>query len=191
MGATRDVLGFQFVQLSLRADFIQAAGTAAARAAGHLHLPGAPIDVQVMLLQPGVAHDHLLTAQACHSEEGAFQVVPVSQDQLHYLSYRASFVQGAIHITDGDWARKGSGREAVRFDVRAVNEHSGGPGVQEHLHGSGFSGVSGLEFNVQSEGPPGPFRLVQYIDNELGWKMSFPSGPPHASPDGHPLRGSF
>ena len=144
-----------------------------------------------MLLQPGVAHDHLLTAQACHSEEGTFRVVPVSQDQLHYLRYRASFVQGAIHITDRDWARKGLGREVVHFDVRAVNEHPGGPGVQECLHCSGFSGVSGLEFNVQLEGPPGPFRLVQYIDNELGQKTSFPSGSPHMSPDGHPLRESF
>ena len=187
----RDVPGFQFVQLSLRADFIQAARTAAARAAGHFHLPGAPIDVQVMLLQPGEAHDHLLTAQACHSEEGMFRVVLVSQDQLHYLCYRASFVQGAIHITDRDWARKGSGREVVRFDVRAVNEHPGGPRVQERLHCSGFSSVSGLEFNVQSEGPLGSFRLVQYVDNELGRKMSFPSGSPHTSPDGHPLRGSF
>ena len=79
----------------------------------------------------------------------------------------------------------------VRFDVCTVNEHPGGPGVQEHLHCSGFSGVSGLEFNVQSEGPPRPVRLVQYVDNELGQKMSFPSGSPHTFLDGHPLRGSF
>ena len=103
------MLGLELVQLSLHADFISATGTAAAGAVGHLHLPGDPIDVWVMLLQPGVAHDHFLTAQACHGEEGTFRVVPVSQDQLHYLHHGASFVQGAIHITDGDWAQKGGG----------------------------------------------------------------------------------
>ena len=143
-----NVPGLEFVQLSLCADFVSATRTAAAGAAGHLHLPSDPINVQVMLLQPGVAHDHFLTAQACHGEEGMFQVVLVSQDQLHYLRHGASFIQGAIHITDGDWARKGLGREAVRFDIRTVNEHPGGPGIQEHLHCSGLSGVSGLEFNV-------------------------------------------
>ena len=86
------MLGFEFVQLSLCADLISATRTAAARAAEHLHLPSDPINVRVVLLQPGVAHDHFLTAQACHSEEGTFQVVPVSQDQLYYLHHGASFI---------------------------------------------------------------------------------------------------
>ena len=39
-------------------------------------------------------------------------------------------------------------REVVCFDIRTVNEHPGGPRIQERLHCSGLSSVSGLEFNV-------------------------------------------
>ena len=91
-GTAGNMPGFKFVQLLLHADLISATGTAAARAVGHLHLPSDPIDVWVVLLQPGVAHDYFLTAQACHSKEGTFRVVPVSQDQLHYLCDGASFI---------------------------------------------------------------------------------------------------
>ena len=46
-----NVPGLEFVQLSLCADFVSATRTAAARAAEHLHIPGDPIDVHVMLHQ--------------------------------------------------------------------------------------------------------------------------------------------
>jgi hypothetical protein len=72
--------GFNLMQLLFRADFVSAARATASGAAGHFYFSGGPVDVGVVFLQPRVAHDYLLTAQASHGKEGSFRVIPVPQD---------------------------------------------------------------------------------------------------------------
>ena len=83
----------------------------------HLHFPSSPVNVWAVFLQPGVAHNDLLIAQASHCEEGTFRVVLVPQDQLHYFRDRISLIQGAIYILNRDTTGEGPGRESVCLHI--------------------------------------------------------------------------
>ena len=51
-----------------------------------------------MLVEPGVSHDDILAPQVCDSEEGAFRVVLISQDEVSHFRYSTGFVKCAIYI---------------------------------------------------------------------------------------------
>ena len=64
----------------------------------HLHFSGLPIDLQIMVLEPGVAEDHALLPKVRDGEEHPFRVGLIIKDYIHHFGDLSYFVRGAIHI---------------------------------------------------------------------------------------------
>ena len=52
----------------------------------HLHFSGLPIDLQIMVLEPGVAKDHALLPEVRDGKEYSFRVDLVMEDYIHHSS---------------------------------------------------------------------------------------------------------
>jgi len=73
------------------------------RASVHLYFSGLPIDLQVMVLEPGITEDHVLLSEAGDSEERPFRVGFVAEDYIYNFRDLACLVGGAI--CKGNWAQ--------------------------------------------------------------------------------------
>jgi len=68
------------------------------RASVHLYLSGLPIDLQVMVLKPGIVKDHALLSKARDSEECSFEVGFVMENYIYHFRDLTCFVGGAVHV---------------------------------------------------------------------------------------------
>jgi hypothetical protein len=73
-------------------------GRATRRASAHLDLPGIPVDLGVVLPEPGVPEDELLLAEPSDSELNSLAVTLVTEDQSCDVSDEAGLIGRAIHI---------------------------------------------------------------------------------------------
>ena len=64
----------------------------------HLHFSGLPIDLRIMVLEPGVAEDHVLLPEVGDSEEHLFRVGLIMENYVYYFRDLPCFVRGAIHV---------------------------------------------------------------------------------------------
>ena len=64
----------------------------ARRASVHLYFSGLPIDLQVVVLEPGITEDHVLLPEAGDSEERSFGVGFVVEDYVYNFGDPACFI---------------------------------------------------------------------------------------------------
>ena len=64
----------------------------------HLHFSGLPIDLRIMVLEPGAAEDHVLLPEVGDGEERSFGVGLITEDYIHYFGDLPRFVRGAIYV---------------------------------------------------------------------------------------------
>ena len=64
----------------------------------HTYLSSLPIDLQVVVLEPGVTKDHALLSKTGDSEERPFRVGFVTEDYVHHFRDLTGLVGGAVHI---------------------------------------------------------------------------------------------
>src|SRR6266436_4297262 len=124
---------------------------AAARAPRHFNITRTPIDLWVVLTEPGVSHYYVLVAKTGYSEMGMFGVVSVSENRVYHLTDGPRFIGRTINIVHWDGACKGSGSELILPNVVPVNEKSVSSAIEECLHGLGLLGVGchNLDLDVQ------------------------------------------
>ena len=87
--------------LTLGSHFVSA-GCATGRAPAHFDVPGVPVDLWVVLLEPGVPEDELLLAESGHGELDSFAVALVMQDNVGNIPDGTSFIGRAVYIEDQD-----------------------------------------------------------------------------------------
>jgi hypothetical protein len=87
--------------LTLHSGFFDA-GHATGRASAHLDLPGIPVDLGVMLPEPGVPEDEFLLAEPSDGELNSLAVTLVMEDQSCNISDEASLIGRAVHIEHRD-----------------------------------------------------------------------------------------
>jgi len=75
-----------------------AASLALREALVHLYFSGLPIDLQIMVLEPGIAKDYALLPEVEDSEEHPFRVDLVIEDYIYYFGDLTCFVRGAVYI---------------------------------------------------------------------------------------------
>jgi len=71
------------------------------RASVHLYFSSLPIDLWVVVLEPGVTEDHTLPSKARDSEEHPFRVGFVTEDYVHHFRDLTSLIGGAIYVERG------------------------------------------------------------------------------------------
>ena len=72
------------------------ASFASRRASVHLHFSSLPIDLWVVVLEPGITEDHTLPSEAVDSEECPFGVGFVMEDYIHHFGDLTSLVGRAV-----------------------------------------------------------------------------------------------
>ena len=120
--------------------------------AAHGHLLGLPVDLWVVLLEPGEAQDDILLSQAGDCEGGAFRVVIESEDCIHNLHNGARFIWSAIYIVDWNGMDEFLSGEAVAFHITPVHELTHGTTVHKGWTRFDFSGVCGLHSHFDDQG---------------------------------------
>ena len=116
------------------------------RASVHLHFSSLPIDLQVMVLKPGITKDHVLPSEAENSEEPPFGVGFVTENHVYHFRDLICLVGGAVHVVHQYGARDTPGVNAFRSDEVLIYEVACGSGVQKHLDGMYLASVCGTNF---------------------------------------------
>jgi len=67
-----------------------------------------PIDLRVVVLEPGITEDHVLLSEAGDSEEHSFGVGFVAKDYVYNFGDLACLVGGTVHVVHckGDWGTR-------------------------------------------------------------------------------------
>jgi len=111
----------------------------------YLHFSGLPIDLQIMVLEPGVAKDHALLPEIRDSKECPFGVGLIMEDYIHHFRNLSCFIRGAIHIEHRYGARDALGTNTLHMDKILVYEVASGSRVQKCFDGIHFTGVGGTD----------------------------------------------
>jgi len=117
----------------------------------HLYFSGLPIDLRVVVLEPGITKDHALSSEAGDSEEHSFGVGFVTENHVYHFRDLTCLVGGAIHVVHWYGARDAPGVNAFRLDEVSIYEVARSSGVQKHLDGMHLAGVGGTDFYQEDD----------------------------------------
>jgi len=110
-----------------------------------------PIDLRVVVLEPGITEDHALSSEAGDSEERPFGVGFVTENHVYYFRDLTCLVGGAIHVVHWYGARDAPGVNAFCSDKVSIYEVAHSSGVQKHLDGMHLAGVGGTDFYQEDD----------------------------------------
>jgi len=104
-----------------------------------------------MVLEPGVAEDHVLLPKVGDSKERPFGVDLVMEDYIHHFRDLPCFVRGAVYVEHRYGMRDALGTDTFRTDKILVYEVAGGSGVQKRFDRIHLTGVSGTDLDRQDD----------------------------------------
>jgi len=134
------------------------------RTSVHLHFSGLPIDLQVVVLEPGITKDHVLSSKAGDSKEHPFRVGFVMENYVYHFRDLTCLVRGAVHVVHWYGVRDAPSINAFRSDKVSIYEVACSPRVQKCLDGMHFAGVCGADFYWQDNRCP---ASIEGVDREL------------------------
>jgi len=117
----------------------------------HLYFSDLPIDLRVVVLEPGITKDHALSSETGDSEEHSFGVGFVTENHVYHFRDLTCLVGGAIHVVHRYGARDAPGVNAFRLDEVSIYEVARSSGVQKHLDGMHLAGVGGTDFYQEDD----------------------------------------
>jgi len=139
------------------------ASFASRRALVHLHFSSLPIDLWVVVLEPGITKDHVLPSKAGDSEERSFGVGFVIENHVYHFRDLTCLVGGAIHIVHRYGARDAPGVNAFRSDEVLIYEVACSSRVQKRLDRMHLAGVCGADFYWKDDRRP---MSIEGVDRE-------------------------
>ena len=94
----------------------------------HLYFSSLPIDLRVVVLEPGVTKNHTLPSKARNSEEHPFGVGFVMENYVYHFRDLTGLIRGAVHVIHQYGARDAPGANTFRMDKVLIYEvaHSSG-----------------------------------------------------------------
>jgi len=104
-----------------------------------------------MVLEPGVAEDHVLLSKVGDGEERPFRVGLITEDYIHHFRDLPCFVRGAVYVEHRYGMRDAPGTDTFRTDKILVYEVASGSGVQKHFDGMHLTGISGTDLDRQDD----------------------------------------
>jgi len=112
----------------------------------HLYFSGLPIDLRVVVLEPGITEDHVLLSEAGDSEECPFGVGFVAEDYVYNFRDLVCLVGGAVHVVYRYGARDALSVNTFRSDEVLIYEVARSFGVQKCFDRVHLTGVCGTDF---------------------------------------------
>jgi len=116
------------------------------RASVHLYFSGLPIDLRVVVLEPGITKDHVLLSEAGDREERPFGVSFVVEDYVYNFGDLACLVGGTVHIVHRYGARDALSVNTFCSDEVSIYEVTRISRVQKRFDGVHLAGVCGADF---------------------------------------------
>jgi len=98
-----------------------------------LHFSGLPIDLRIIVLEPGVTEDHALLPEVRDGEEHPFGVDFIMEDHIYHLRDLSGFIRGTIHVEHWYGARDVPGTNTLRMDKIFIYEIARGSRVQKRF----------------------------------------------------------
>jgi len=92
------------------------------KASVHLYFSGLPIDLWVVVLEPGITKDHVLLSEAGDSKKRPFGVNFVVEDYVYNFRDLACLVGGAVHVVHWYGARDALGVNTFHMDEVSIYE---------------------------------------------------------------------
>jgi len=123
-----------------------AASFTSRRASVHLYFSGLPIDLWVVVLEPGITKDHVLLPEAGDSEERSFGMGFVAEDYVYNFRDLACFVGGAVHVVHRYGVRDAPSVNTFRPYKVSIYEVARSSRVQKRFNGVHLAGVCGADF---------------------------------------------
>ena len=111
-----------------------------------MHFFSLPIDLRVVVLEPGITEDHVLPSEARNSEEHPFRVGFVTENHVYHFRDLTCLVGRAVHIVHWYGARDALGVNTFRLDEVSIYEVARSSRVQKHLDRIHLTGVCGADF---------------------------------------------
>ena len=141
------------------------------RASVHLYFSGLLIDLRVVVLEPGITEDHVLSSKAGDSKERPFGVGFVMENYIYHFRDLICLIGGAIHVVHQYGAKNAPGVNTFRLDEVSIYEVARSSGVQKHLDGMHLTGVCGADFYWKDDRRP---ASIESVDGESFGQPLFP-----------------
>jgi len=116
------------------------------RASVHLYFSSLPIDLRVVVLEPGITEDHVLLSEARDSKERPFRVDFVVEDYVYNFGDLACLVRGTVHIVHQYGVRDAPSVNIFRTDEVSIYEVAHSSRVQKRLDRMYLAGICGTDF---------------------------------------------
>ena len=116
------------------------------RALVHLYFSSLPIDLWVVVLEPGITEDHVLPSEAGDSKERPFRVGFVIEDYVYHFGDLTCLIGGAVHVVHRYRVRDALGVNTFHMDEVSIYEVTYSSEVQKRLDGIHLTGVCGADF---------------------------------------------
>jgi len=104
-----------------------------------------PVDLQIMVLEPGVTEDHALFSKVGDDKGHPFRVGFITEDHIYHFGDLSGFIRGTVHIEHWYGARDVPGADTLCTDKIFIYEIACGSGVQKRFDGMYFASVSGTD----------------------------------------------
>jgi len=127
------------------------ASFASRRASVHLHFSSLPIDLWVVVLEPGITKDHVLPSEAGDSEEHPFGVGVVTENYIYHFGDLTCLIGRAVYIVHWYWARDAHGVYIFCMDEVSIYKVACSSRVQKRLDGMHLAGVCGADFDQEDD----------------------------------------
>jgi len=134
-----------------------------------------PIDLWIIVLEPGVTKDHALLPEVRDSEEHPFGMGFITEDHVYHLRDLSGFIREAVHVKHWYGARDVLGANTLRTNKIFIYEIACGSGVQKRFDGVYFASICGTDLYRENDRRS---VGVEGIDRELSGESLFPFGPP-------------
>ena len=104
-----------------------------------------------MVLEPGVAEDHVLLPEVGDGEERPFGVGLITEDYIHHFGDLLCFVRGAVYVEHRYGTRDAPGTDTFCTDKILVYKVASGSRVQKRFDGMHLAGVGGTNLYKQGD----------------------------------------
>jgi len=111
-----------------------------------------PIDLRVVVLEPGIAENYALLSEAKDSEECPFEIGLITEDYIYHFRDLTCFVERAVYVVHQYRAKDAPDANTLCMDKVFVYKAAHSSGVQKCLDGMHLASVSGTDLDRKDDG---------------------------------------
>jgi len=130
----------------------------------HLYFSSLPVDLWVVVLEPGITKDHTLPSEAGDSKKCPFRMGFVTENYVYHFGDLTGLVGGAIHVVHWYGMRDALGANTFCIDKVLIYEVACSSRVQKRLDGIYLAGIYGADFYQKDSRCP---TSVEGVGREL------------------------